>query len=154
MTNIEDCVHSISSFLASNDQAFLTYWSLKNTCFTCYKRDSATFKLLNCENQIPLMTLTQYFDDKFLRNELTVSNFVFNFPLQSRYNCRVMNVFSKIKSILLQYNISILEQYLSRTGYTFELPYAKPKLIYFTEKHKLIDAYIFSHSIKYCKHTQ
>ena len=34
--------------LASTNQAILTYLSLKNSFVTFYKRDSATFKLLNC----------------------------------------------------------------------------------------------------------
>ena len=59
--------------LASNNEAILTYWSLKNTFFTFCKRYSATFKLLNCLNRIFLMSCKKHLNDKFLKNELKTS---------------------------------------------------------------------------------
>ena len=49
-------------FLASNNEAILIYLPLKINLFTFYKRDSATFKLLNC-----LMSYKKHFNDKFIR---------------------------------------------------------------------------------------
>ena len=45
---------SNDKFLALNNEAILTYWSLKNTVFTFSKCDSATFTLLNCLGRISL----------------------------------------------------------------------------------------------------
>ena len=51
--------------LASNNEAILTYWPLKNTFFTFYKRDFATFKLLNCLDRISLMSSMKHLNGKF-----------------------------------------------------------------------------------------
>ena len=59
--------------LASNNEAILTYWPLKDTFFTFYKCDSAIFKFLNCLDRISLMSYKKYLNDKFLKNELKKS---------------------------------------------------------------------------------
>ena len=45
---------SNDKFVALNNEAILTYWSLKNTAFTFSICDSATFTLLNCLGRISL----------------------------------------------------------------------------------------------------
>lgn len=39
-----------------------------------YERDSANFKLLNCPNQILLISYLKYLNDEFHINKLTVTN--------------------------------------------------------------------------------
>ena len=45
----------VSMGLASNNEAILTYWTLRNTFFTFYNCDSATFKLLNYSDRMSLI---------------------------------------------------------------------------------------------------
>ena len=45
-----------SKLSVSNNDAILTYWLVKNSIFTFYKRSSSTFKLLNCLNEMSLMS--------------------------------------------------------------------------------------------------
>ena len=61
--------------LASNNEATLTYWPLKKPLkrITFYKRDSATFKLLNCLDRMFLMSYEKELNDKFWKNELKTS---------------------------------------------------------------------------------
>ena len=56
-------------FLASNNEAILTYWPLKNTFFTFYKRDSAIFKLLNWLDRISLMSYKKDLNDKLKKKD-------------------------------------------------------------------------------------
>ena len=53
--------------LTSNNQASPTYWPLKNTFFTLYKRDSPTFELLNCLDRISLMSYKKHLKYKFFK---------------------------------------------------------------------------------------
>ena len=69
-------------FLAWNNEVILTWWPLKNTFFTFYKRDSALVKLLNYLDRISLMSLTNI--------KITLD---FYFPRKSKCNCRSTDVF-------------------------------------------------------------
>ena len=53
--------------LTSNNQASPTYWPLKTTFFTLYKRDSPTFKLLNCLDRISLMSYQKHLKYTFFK---------------------------------------------------------------------------------------
>ena len=52
-------------FLASNNDAILSYWPLNNTFFTFYILGSAIFKLLSCLEQIFLISYKKHLNDKF-----------------------------------------------------------------------------------------
>ena len=51
--------------LISDNLAILTYWIFKDTFFTFYKRDSATFNLLNCLDRKSLMSYKKDLNDTF-----------------------------------------------------------------------------------------
>ena len=68
-------------FLALNNKAILTYSPLKNTFFTFYKRDYATFKHLNCLDRISLTSYKKHFHDRFKEmNEKHQNHACFLFP--------------------------------------------------------------------------
>ena len=51
--------------LISDNLAILTYWTFKDTFFTFYKRDTATFNLLNCLDRKSLMSYKKDLNDMF-----------------------------------------------------------------------------------------
>ena len=87
--------------LTSNNQASPTYWPLKNTFFTLYKRDSPTFKLLNCLDRISYWVIRNIWSIRFLKKWIKniKIRFVFCFSRKSKNNFRGTDFFL----ILLSY---------------------------------------------------
>ena len=49
------------NFFHSNVEATLTHWSLNKTFLMLYIRDFATFRLINCQNYVSLMSYILFF---------------------------------------------------------------------------------------------
>ena len=89
-------------FLVLNTEVILTYLPVKNIFFTFYKRDSATFKLLNYSDRISLISYKKHLNDKLKKwiKNIKITP-VFCFTRKGWYNCRGADVFSNIVEVLL-----------------------------------------------------
>ena len=87
-----------------------------------YKRDSATFKLLNCLDRISLMRYQKHLNDKFKKWIKSIkTTLVFNFPQKSKCKGQDKDVFSNIVELLLLL-------YYTYVNYTTCIPSMKPTL--------------------------
>ena len=89
-------------FLVLNTEVILTYLPVKNIFFTLYKRDSATFKLLNYLDRMSLISYKKHLNDKLKKwiKNIKITP-VFCFTRKGWYNCRGADVFSNIVEVLL-----------------------------------------------------
>ena len=73
-------------YLASNSEAIMTYWPLKNTFPKFYKRGSATFKLINCLDRISLIGHKKQLNGKFKKKKELKSKSSLLFIAHERVN--------------------------------------------------------------------
>ena len=83
-------------------RALPTYWLEKNAFFVFYKRDAATYRLLNCLGETSKMSYKKHFSDKLYKLIDSIEiTFNFYFLRKSRHNCQGVDVFSDIFEFLL-----------------------------------------------------
>ena len=89
----------ISSFNYQGSPDLLTW---EERFFLFYKRDAATYRLLNCLGETSKMSYKKHFSDKLYKLIDSIEiTFNFYFLRKSRHNCQGVDVFSDIFEFLL-----------------------------------------------------